>query len=101
MRRAMASAEVGDDVFAEDPTVNRLQERAAELLGKEAALFIPSGTMGNRLGTLVNVPYGHALIAEATSHIFIFEAGGAAAVGGVQIMPVMTERGVITPEQLA
>src|SRR2546428_1102558 len=73
MRRAMAAAEVGDDVFGEDPTVNRLQERAAELMGKEAGLFVPTGTMGNLLGILITVPYGHSVIADSQSHNVIHE----------------------------
>jgi threonine aldolase len=101
MRRAMAEAEVGDDVFGDDPTVNRLQERAAEITGKASALFVPSGTMGNQLGVLVNVPRGYGLVAEATSHTVLYEAGGAATIGGVQITQVTTERGMITAKQLA
>ena len=100
MRRAMAEAELGDDVFGEDPTVNRLQERAAEMLGKEAALLVASGTMGNQLGVLTNAPRGHALVADALSHTLLYEAGGAAAIGGVQLVPVATDRGFLTPEQV-
>ncbi|HEX6488023.1 MAG TPA: low-specificity L-threonine aldolase [Candidatus Dormibacteraeota bacterium] len=101
MRRAMAEAELGDDVFGEDPTVRRLQERAAELTGKEAALFVPSGTMGNQLGVLVNARRGDALLAESESHTFRYEAGAAAVVGGVQILPLVTDRGIFTPDQVA
>jgi threonine aldolase len=101
MRRAMADAELGDDVFGEDPTVNRLQEKAAALTGKEAALFVPSGTMGNQLGVLVNAPRGAAMLAEARCHTFLYEAGGAAVTGGVQLVPIATERGVISGEQIA
>jgi threonine aldolase len=100
MRRAMASAELGDDVFGEDPTVNRLQDVAAERLDKEAALFVSSGTMGNLLGLLVNARSGQELIADADSHVFLAEAGGAAALGGIQIMPVRTEAGIMEPEQV-
>lgn len=100
MRRAMAEAELGDDVFDEDPTVNRLQETAANLLGKEAALFVASGTMGNQLGVLVNAPRGQALIADGLSHTLLYEAGGAAVIGGVQLLPLATERGFISSEQL-
>jgi threonine aldolase len=78
MRRAIAAAELGDDVFGEDPTINRLQERATELIGKEAALFVPSGTMGNQLGVLVNARRRSALAADSLSHTFLSEAGGAA-----------------------
>jgi threonine aldolase len=101
MRRAMADAELGDDVFGEDPTVNRLQDVAAEMLNKEAALFVSSGTMGNLLGLLVSARSGEELIADADSHVFMAEAGGAAAIGGIQIMPVRTEGGIMEPEQVA
>lgn len=101
MRRAMAEAELGDDVFGEDPTVNGLQERAAELLGKKAALFVVSGTMGNLLGILSLAQAGEEVIAEADSHIFWYEAAGAARVGGVQIRQVPTATGVMTAEQVA
>jgi threonine aldolase len=101
MRRAMANAELGDDVFGEDPTVNRLQDVAAEMLDKEAALFVSSGTMGNLLGLLVNVRSGEELIADADAHVFMAEAAGAAAIGGIQIMPVRTEGGIMEPEQIA
>src|SRR5207302_6840593 len=101
MRQAMATAELGDDVFGDDPTVNRLLEVAAGRLGKEAAVFIPSGTMGNVLGVAVNAGRGEELIADAQSHVFIFETAGAAALAGVQIRPVSTESGVMTPEQIA
>lgn len=96
----MADAELGDDVYGEDPTVNRLQERAAELTGKEAALFVPSGTMGNQLGVLVNTPRGHALLADAQCHTFLYEAGGAATIGGVQLVPLPGDRGLISPRQV-
>jgi threonine aldolase len=100
MRRAMAGAELGDDVFGEDPTVNRLQERAAAMLGKEAALMVASGTMGNLLGLLVNARSGEEAITDADSHIFLAEGGGAASVGGIQLRPLPTERGVLSPEQV-
>jgi threonine aldolase len=100
MLRAMASAPLGDDVFREDPTVNRLQATAAERLGKEAALFVASGTMGNLLGVLVSARSGQEIIAEASSHLFLNEAAGASVVGGVQVRQVPTERGVLAPEQV-
>ena len=100
MLRAMNSAPLGDDVFGDDPTVNRLQETAAQRLGKEAALFVASGTMGNLIGVLVNARSGQEVIAEASSHVFLNEAAGAAVVGGVQVRQVPTERGVLTPEQV-
>ncbi len=84
MRQAMAAAELGDDVFGEDPTVNSLQDRAAELLGKEAALFVPSGTMGNLAATLAHCGRGDEVILGDQAHQFIYEAGGMAALGGIQ-----------------
>ncbi|MEJ5241019.1 MAG: low-specificity L-threonine aldolase [Anaerolineales bacterium] len=83
MRRAMAAAEVGDDVYGEDPTVNRLQEMAAAMLGKEAALFVPSGTMGNLIAVLVHCRRGDEVLLGDQSHTFLFEAGGISALGGV------------------
>jgi threonine aldolase len=100
MLRAMASAPLGDDVFGDDPTVNRLQDLAAERMGKEAALFVASGTMGNLLGLLVNARPGQEVIADADSHMFLNEAAGAARVGGVQVRQVPTERGVLAPQQV-
>lgn len=88
MREAMAEAEVGDDVYGDDPTVNRLQEMAAEMLGKEAALFVPSGTMGNLLAMLVHCQRGDEVILGNQSHIYLNEAGGMAALGGIQPCPV-------------
>jgi threonine aldolase len=101
MRRAMATAELGDDVYGEDPTVNRLQEVAADRLGKEAGLFVPSGTMGNLLGILVNARAGQEVIADADSHVFMYEGGGAATLGGIQIRPLATDRGVMGADQVA
>jgi threonine aldolase len=101
MREAMAAAALGDDVFGEDPSINRLQEVAAERLGKEAALFVSSGTMGNLIGILVSARSGEEIIADADSHTFLAEAGGAATLGGIQIMPVATAAGVMAPEQVA
>jgi threonine aldolase len=100
MRRAMGTAPLGDDVFGDDPTVNRLEEMAAARLGKEAAVFVTSGTMGNLLGVAVNARLGQELIADADSHIFLNETAGAAAIVGVQIMPVHTEAGVMSPTQI-
>jgi threonine aldolase len=100
MLRAMTSAPLGDDVFGDDPTVNRLEETAADLLGKEAALFVASGTMGNLLGLLVSARSGQEVIAEADSHLFLNEAAGAAVVGGVQVRQVPTERGILSPAQV-
>jgi threonine aldolase len=85
MRRAMAEAAVGDDVYFEDPTVNRLQERAAELLGKETALFVPSGTMGNQVCIRTLARPGDVMLAGEGAHVLLYEQGGAAALAGVQI----------------
>ena len=88
MREAMAEAEVGDDVYRDDPTVNRLEAVAAEMLGKEAALFVPSGTMGNLLALLVHCQRGDEVIVGDKSHIYLNEAGGMAALGGIHPCPV-------------
>src|SRR5580658_8443768 len=100
MLRAMTRAPLGDDVFGDDPTVNRLEETAAERMGKEAAIFVPSGTMGNLLGLLVSARSGQEVIADADSHLFMNEAAGAAVVGGIQVRQVPTERGVLSPAQV-
>jgi threonine aldolase len=84
MRRAMAEAEVGDDVFRDDPTVTALEERAAELTGKEAALFVPSGTMGNLVSLMAHVPRGGEIITPADAHVVFHEAGGHAVVVGAR-----------------
>jgi threonine aldolase len=93
MRRAMADAEVGDDVYGEDPTVNRLQEMAAELTGQEAALFAPTGTMANLASILAHCQRGDELLVGDQAHIFHYEAGGAAALGGVQprLVPTLAD----------
>lgn len=82
MREAMYRAEVGDDVYGEDPTINRLQELAAERMGKEAALFVPSGTMGNAIAMLTHAGRGQAVMVGDESHIYHYEAGGASTLGG-------------------
>lgn len=97
MRRAMADAEVGDDVFGEDPTVNRLEARVAELLGKEAAIFVPSGTMANQIAIRVLTEPGDEVILEADAHPFHYEAGGAAVIAGVTLRLVAGTRGVLDP----
>ncbi|HEX3630234.1 MAG TPA: low-specificity L-threonine aldolase [Candidatus Dormibacteraeota bacterium] len=100
MRRAMASAEVGDDVWDEDPTVHRLQQRAADMVGKEAALFVPSGTMGNLCALISHTGPGDEVIVEIDSHIFQNEVAGAAVVGGLQLRPLDTSDGRIQPDQV-
>ncbi|NOZ29006.1 MAG: low-specificity L-threonine aldolase [Chloroflexi bacterium] len=88
MRRAMAEAEVGDDVFGEDPTINRLEEMAAEKLGKEAAMFVASGTMGNLVSLLAQCNRGDEIILGDQAHTFLYEQGGAAALGGIHPRPL-------------
>jgi threonine aldolase len=92
MRRAMASAEVGDDQYGEDPTVRRLEELAAEKLGKEAAIYVPSGTMGNLVALLTHCGRGDEVILGSESHIFWFENGGAAALGGLPFNLIPNDR---------
>jgi threonine aldolase len=91
MRRAMAEAPVGDDVYGEDPTVNRLQAMAAEMLGKEAALFVPSGTMGNLAAILAHCTRGDEVILGNQAHTFLFEAGGISALGGVHSCQLLNQ----------
>jgi threonine aldolase len=100
MRQAMATAPLGDDVFGDDPMVNELEQLAASMLGKEAALFLPSGTMGNEVGVAVNTSLGEEMIADADSHVYLYETAGAAVIAGVQIRPVATDAGVMTPSQI-
>ncbi len=101
MRRAMAEAEVGDDVYGEDPTVNRLQERAAEIFGKEAALFVPTGSMGNQLCVKLHTKPGTEVVLEERSHIYNYEMGGAGVFSGVTLRPVRGENGLLTRELVA
>ena len=100
MREAIAHAEVGDDVFGEDPTVNRLQEKVASMLGKEAGLFVASGMMGNQVAVNAHTQPGDEVILEFDSHIFQYEAGAPALLSGVQLCPLPGERGVLTAEQV-
>ncbi len=100
MREAMAHAEVGDDVFGEDPTVNRLQDVCARLLGKEGALFVASGTMGNQVAVNALTQPGQEVILEADSHIFYYELGGPALLSGVQLRPLPGRMGVLTALQV-
>jgi threonine aldolase len=100
MRKAMARAEVGDDVYGEDPTVNRLQDMAAAMLGKKAALFVPSGTMANQLSIRIQTQSGQEVIVESRSHIVRYEQGAAGALSGVQLNWVTGERGLMTAEQI-
>lgn len=100
MREAMAGAVVGDDVLGDDPTVKELESRMAGLLGMEAALYVPSGTMSNTLALLSQTQPGDEIILDRNCHIFNYEAGGASAIGGVQIFPLDGEWGLLPIDQL-
>jgi threonine aldolase len=100
MRAAMHAAELGDDVFREDPTVNRLEERVASLLGKEAALFVPSGTMSNQICVKTHTQPGDELLCEARCHIYNFEAGGPAVLSGVTCRTIEGDYGILDLHQL-
>jgi threonine aldolase len=92
MREAIAQAKVGDDVYGEDPTINHLQEISAEMMGMEAAIFVPSGTMGNLASILAHCQRGDEIIIGHKSHIFLYEAGGAAALGGVHTQQLLNQK---------
>lgn len=100
MRKAMSEAEVGDDVFGEDPTVNLLQDKVAKILGKEDAIFVPSGTMANQLSIKAHTQPGDEVIIEETSHPFNFEGGAAAVLSGVQFYCLKGVRGIIDASQI-
>ncbi len=101
MRRAMAEAEVGDDVYREDPTVNRLEARAAEIFGREAGLFVPSGTMGNEIAIKVHTKPGQEVICEPRAHVYNHELGMMGAFAGVLPRTVWAEDGILTWELIA
>ncbi len=98
MRQAMASAEVGDDVYGEDPTVNRLEARAAEIFNREAAIFVPTGTMGNQIAIRLHTQHGQEIICESRSHILDWEMSMVAAFSGCQPRTVTAPRGILTWE---
>jgi len=100
MRKVMFEAEVGDDVFGEDPTINKLEERVAELLGKEAALYVPSGTMSNEIALAILTEDGDEVYCDGSSHIFNYEGGGPAIIARVQIYPLQGKRGIFTREMV-
>jgi len=100
MRAAMAAADVGDDVYGEDPTVNELEARTAELLGKEDAVFVPTGTMSNQIGIRIHTEPGDLALVEGSAHIVANEGGGAAAISGVTIRPLRGVRGVFTAQDV-
>ena len=100
MREAMARAEVGDDVWEEDPTVKRLEAVAAERTGQAAGLFVASGTMGNLVCVVSHTRAGQEVVLDLDSHIFNYEVAGSAVIGSVQMRPVRTARGFLTPDQV-
>jgi len=100
MREAMKSAEVGDDVNQEDPTINKLEELAAKKVGKEAAMFVPSGTMGNLIAVLTHCKRGEEVILESRSHIYNFEVGGISALGGVVTKTVDGDKGILNVDKI-
>ena len=100
MREYMLNAEVGDDVFSEDPTVNRLQNKIAELLGKESALFVPSGTQANQICINVHTQPGQEVIVDYNAHIFNYESGAGGMLSGIQLHPITGENGHPTTEQI-
>jgi threonine aldolase len=100
MRRAMADAEVGDDVYGEDPAIRALEERVADLMGHEAALFVPSGTMGNQIGMRLVCEPGQEVLCDADAHVVTYEMGAAAAVFGISTRTVVSAGGRLDAEQL-
>ncbi|MFB3778748.1 MAG: low specificity L-threonine aldolase [Bryobacteraceae bacterium] len=100
MRRAMAEAEVGDDVYGEDPTVNRLERRAAEIFGKQAALFVPTGTMGNTIGIKLHTHHGEEVICEARSHVLNYELAMLSWFSGCVARPIVAEDGILRWAQI-
>ena len=100
MRAAIAEAEVGDDVLGKDPTVAVLEERVAALLGKEAALFVPSGTLANQIAVRLHAVPGREIIADDLAHVIHYEAGAAAALAGVAFFTVRGDRGMLSAEDV-
>ncbi|MFE8699450.1 low-specificity L-threonine aldolase [Cytobacillus sp. FJAT-54145] len=100
MRKAAYEAEVGDDVYGEDPTVLKLEEKAAEILGKESALFVTSGTQGNQIAVLTHCRPGNEILLESESHIFYYESGAVAALAGVQTRTIAGDRGAMNPMEI-
>ena len=100
MRKAMAEAEVGDDVYGEDPTVNRLEERAAEITGKEAALFVPTGTMGNTIGIKIHTRHGEEVICDARAHVLDYELAMMGWFSGCIARPIHTDEGILRWKQI-
>src|SRR5580700_6617815 len=101
MRRAMAEAEVGDDVYREDPTINRLEERAAQIFGKEAGLFVPTGTMGNTIAAKLHTNHGEEVICDSRSHLLDWELSMLAWFSGCQVRAIPTADGILTWKQIS
>lgn len=101
MLNTILNAELGDDVFNDDPTVNELQEYAAKLLDKESALFVPSGTMSNQIAIKLQTSPGNEIIVDSNSHIYKYESGAPSLISGVSICPISTEDGLIKPDQVS
>lgn len=100
MRHAIANADVGDDVYGDDPTINKLEKLAAEKVGKESALFVPSGTFGNQLAILTHTKRGNEVIVGKNNHIVVHEVGASAVIAGVQLRTLETVNGVMSPEDV-
>lgn len=100
MRQAMFQAEVGDDVYREDPTVTALEELGAEMMGKEAGLFLTSGTMGNQVAAMTHTKKSDEIICEAEAHIYYYEVAGLACLSGAQVRPIVGERGILSAEMI-
>ncbi len=100
MRQAMANAEVGDDVYGDDPTINKLEKLAAEKVGKEAAIFVPSGTFGNQLALFTHARRGQEVIIGRNNHIVVHEVGASAVIAGVQLRTLETENGAMNPKDV-
>src|SRR5438270_7407945 len=100
MRRAMAEAEVGDDVYGEDPNINRLEQRAAEVFGREAAIFVPTGSMGNQIAIKIHTRPGQEIICEERGHIFNYEMASLASFSGCLVRPIYADGGTLHWEQI-
>src|SRR3954462_9044131 len=100
MRRAMFEAEVGDDVYGEDPTINRLEKRAAEIFGREAAIFVPTGSMGNSIAIKIHTRPGQEIICEERGHIFNYEMATLASFSGCLVRPIFSEHGTLHWDQV-
>jgi threonine aldolase len=101
MRQGMAQAQVGDDVWGEDPTVRELEEVGARMIGKEAALFVASGTMGNQVAVMTHAARGEEIVVEAEAHVYYYEAAALAVLAGVQVWPIHGTRGYLPPDEIA